>query len=131
LRVGIDGEDPLRALRAGDVLRRAADPTGDVEVGGDLRSRLPDLVGVRSPAGARDDPRAADGAAEEIRELLDDREALRRADTAAAADHDLRLAQRDAARGLLEALEHLRRAVVLRRQRLDVADLCCGLRVRR
>ena len=79
LRVGVDREDPLRAPAAGHVLRRAADPARDVEVGRDLRPRLPDLVGVRPPAGARHGARAADGAAEQAGELLDDGEALRRA----------------------------------------------------
>ena len=97
LRVGVDGEDLLRALRARDVLRRAADPAGDVEVGGDLRARLADLVGVRPPPRARDDARAADRRAEQPGELLDDREALGGADAAAAADDDLRVAERDAA----------------------------------
>ena len=53
LGVGVDREDLLRALAAGDVLRGAADPAGDVEVGRDLRAGLADLVGVRAPAGAR------------------------------------------------------------------------------
>ena len=60
LWVGVDREDLLRALAAGDVLRRAADAASDVEVGRDLRAGLADLVGVRPPAGARDDARAAD-----------------------------------------------------------------------
>src|SRR5581483_9853918 len=123
--------DLLRALRTGDVLRRAADPACDVQVGGDLRARLPDLVGVRTPARARDDARAPDRRAEQACELLDDREALRRSDAAPAADHDLRVAQRYAAGRLLDGLEHLGRAVVGGVERLDVADLCRGLRVRR
>ena len=84
LRVVVDRADPLGALAAGDVLRRAADPARDVEVGADLRAGLPDLVGVGPPAGARRDARAADRRAEQSRELLDDREALRRADAALA-----------------------------------------------
>src|SRR5207253_10434165 len=88
----------LRALAAGDVLRGAADPAGDVQVGRDLRARLADLVRVRPPARARDDARAADRGAEQTGELLDDREPLRGADAPAAADDDLRLRERDAAR---------------------------------
>ena len=97
LRVGVDREDRLRALAAGHVLRRARDAAGDVDVGRDLRPRLPDLVGVRPPAGHRHGARAADRAAEQPRELLDDPEALRRAGAAAARDDDLRLGERDAA----------------------------------
>ena len=114
LRVAVDREDLLRALRAGDVLRRAADAARDVQIRGDLRARLPDLVGVRAPAGGRDDARAADRAAEQAGELFDDVERLRRADAAAAADDDLRVAQRDAAARLGDGLEHARRAVVAR-----------------
>ena len=62
LGVGVDREDLLRALAAGDVLGGAADPARDVEVGRDLRAGLADLVGVRAPAGARHDARAADRA---------------------------------------------------------------------
>ncbi len=81
-------------------------PHGDVKVGRDLRAGLTDLVCVRPPAGARDDARAADRAAEQLRELLDDREALRRADAAPAADDDLRLGKRHAAARGHGRLEH-------------------------
>ena len=77
LRVGVDREDPLRALAAGDVLRRARDPAGDVDLRRDLVPGLPDLVGVRAPAGHRHRARAADGAAEQRRELLDRRRSPR------------------------------------------------------
>ena len=52
-----------------------------------------------SPAGARDDARAADGGVERLRELLEDLEPLGGADAAAAADDDLGLGERDAASG--------------------------------
>ena len=97
LGIVVDREQRLRALAAGDVLRRAADPARDVEVGRDLRARLADLVGVRPPAGARDDARAADRAVEQRRELLEDREALARPDAAPAGDDDLRVGERDLA----------------------------------
>ena len=103
LGVGVDRKDLLRALRAGDVLRRAADAARDVEVGGDLRAGLPDLVRMRPPPCARHDARAADRRPEERCELLDDREPFGGADAAAAADDDLRVAQRDAAARLLDA----------------------------
>ena len=95
LAVGVDREQRLRALATGDVLRRAADPAGDVEVGRDLRPGLADLVGVRPPAGARDDARAADRGVEQRRELLEDREALRGPDPAPTGDDDLGVGERD------------------------------------
>src|SRR5215210_2319920 len=69
LRVGVDREDLLRALAAGDVLRGAADAAGDVEVGSHLRAGLADLVGVRAPARARDHARAANSRVQEDGEL--------------------------------------------------------------
>src|SRR5882672_3181375 len=60
----VDHEDPLRALTADDVLDRAADAAGDVEVGRDPRPRLSDLVGMWSPAQVGDDARAAYGTPE-------------------------------------------------------------------
>ena len=123
LGVGVDREDLLRALAAGDVLGGAADAAGDVEVGRDLRAGLADLVGVRAPAGARHDARAADrarraGPASSSRIA----EALGRADAAAAADDDLRLGERDAGRRLVDVLDDLHGQVGVaerRRERLD------------
>ena len=97
LRVGVDREDRLRALAAGHVLRRARDAARDVDVRRDLRPGLADLVRVRAPAGHRHRARAADGAAEQAGELLDDPEPFRRARAAPARDDDLRLGERDAA----------------------------------
>ena len=98
LGVGVDREDLLRALAAGDVLRGAADAAGDVEVGRHLRAGLADLVGVRAPAGARDHARAADRARRAAPASSSRMpEAVGRADAAAAADHDLGLGERDAA----------------------------------
>ena len=67
LGVGVDREQPLRALAARHVLGRAADPAGDVDLGRDLRAGLADLVGVRAPAGHRHRARAADRGAEQRR----------------------------------------------------------------
>ena len=55
---------------------------------------------VRAPAEAGHDARAADGAAEQAREVLELPERRPRADPAATADHDLGIGQRDAARRL-------------------------------
>ena len=52
----------LGRLAADDVLDRPADPAGDVQVRRDPRPGLADLHRVGSPAGARHDPRDADGA---------------------------------------------------------------------
>src|SRR5207247_716149 len=52
LGIGVDCEQLLRPLAAGDVLRGAADPAGDVEVRRDFRARLADLTGVRPRARA-------------------------------------------------------------------------------
>src|SRR5215207_4641812 len=110
LGVGVDGEDLLRALAAGDVLRGAADATRDVEVGRHLRAGLADLIGVRPPARHRHNPRAADRRLQEAGELLEHPEPVSRPNPAAPADHDLRLGERDAGRrrlGMLHDPHHL------------------------
>jgi hypothetical protein len=115
------------------VLRRAADAAGDVEVGGDLGARLPDLVGVRPPAGARDGARAADHAAEQARQLLEHAEALRGADAAAARDDDRRLCKRQATRRGVDALRDLHDEILgaqFRPERLD-RGLACRRRLHR
>ena len=55
LGVGVDREHRLRALAARDVLGRAADPAGDVEVGRDLRARSgrPGRSAAASPRSSR------------------------------------------------------------------------------
>ncbi len=87
----------LRRLAADDVLDRAADAARDVQVGRDPQARLADLVGVRPPAGARHDPRAADRAAEQPGQLLEVAEPFGAADASPAADDDLRVGERDPA----------------------------------
>src|SRR6185503_2725708 len=90
LRVRVDGEDRLRRPTADDVLDRPADAARDVEVGRDPGAGLPDLVPVRAPAGAGDHARDTDRPPQERRQLLERREALRSADTAATANDHLR-----------------------------------------
>src|SRR5215211_2383264 len=127
LRVGIDRENLLRALAAGDVLGRPTDPARDVKVGRHLGASLADLVGVRAPARARHDPRAANGGAEQLGELLQDREALGRADATAAAHDHLGLRERDAGRDRLDVLAHSQREVgivELWLERLDRGRVC-------
>ena len=102
-RVGVrvDREDPLRGLAADDVLDRAADAAGDVQVRRDAEPGLADLVRVRPPAEARHDARAADGAAEQRRRAPPAcSNPSAEPDAAAAADDDLCLGERDAGRGL-------------------------------
>ncbi len=100
LGVGVDDDHRLGVTAAGDVLRGAADPAGDVEVRRHLGTGLPHLLGVRTPAVTGDDARATDRAAEQLGELLQRRETLGAADAAATRDDDLRVGQRDAG-GLL------------------------------
>src|SRR5207253_6263885 len=66
LRIGVDDQDAFRALAADHVLDRAADAAGDVEVGRDPGPGLADLIGVGSPAEARDRAGAAHDAPEEL-----------------------------------------------------------------
>src|SRR5581483_7958975 len=87
------------------VLRGAADPARDVELRRDLRPRLANLIGVRPPARARHDARAADPRAENRRKVFEDREALLRAHASPAADYDLRFGERDATARRLDVLD--------------------------
>src|SRR5512132_839313 len=57
LPVLVDRDDGLRGLHAGTVLDGTGDATGDVQLGRDLLAGLPDLGGVRVPAGVDCGPR--------------------------------------------------------------------------
>ena len=121
LGVGVDGQDPLRALGARDVLGRPGHTACDVDLRRDLVPRLPHLIGVWTPARHRHRPRAADGAAEQPCELLDHGEALRRADATATGDDDLRVGERHPARRRRHVVAHAHDEVCfgqLRRERL-------------
>ena len=98
VRVRVDREDPLGRLAADDVLDRAADAARDVEVRGDARPGLADLLGVRPPAQARRDARHADRGAEQLGQLVEHGERLGAAEPATATDDDLGLRQRDLVR---------------------------------
>ena len=78
----------LRAVAARQVLDRPADPTRHVEIGGDARAGLADLLAVRAPAGTRHSARDTDGCSEQAGELLERREALGAADPTPAPDDD-------------------------------------------
>src|SRR5207248_4640688 len=69
---------------------------------------LPDLGRVRVPARVDHGARGRDGAAERLRELLAELEALRAAEPAPAGDDHLRVLDRRAAPLLVRLLEHLR-----------------------
>src|SRR5689334_18739217 len=51
LLVLVDRDDGLGGLHAGAVLDGAGDAGGDIQLRGDSLAGLPDLVGVRHPAG--------------------------------------------------------------------------------
>jgi hypothetical protein len=78
------------------VLDCAADPTGDVDVGTDLRAGEPDLVVVRAPPLVYRRARGADGPAQQVGEFLQLVVILRATDPAAAADDHPCLPQRHA-----------------------------------
>ena len=95
LRVGVDGDDVLGRHRPDPVLDGPGDAAGDVHGRGDPRAGLADLVGVVAPAVVGDGAGAPDDAAEQPGQLLERREAIGRADTAAAADDDRCGGERD------------------------------------
>src|SRR5262249_33078923 len=73
LGVLVDGDDELARAHAGQVLDRAADGDGDVELRRDGLAGLADLVAVRAPAGVDDGAAGADGGAERGGEVFDHR----------------------------------------------------------
>jgi hypothetical protein len=76
------------ALHAGEVLDRAGDGDGDVEVGGDDLAGLADLPGRRDHARVGGGAAGSEGAAEEVGQLLELLK-LRPPHAAAAGDDDL------------------------------------------
>ena len=89
------------------MLDRAADPEREVELRLDDLAGLADLLGVRDPARVDGRPRRPDRATERLRELLDELEAVRAPDAAAARDDDPRLLDRGGGAGLLDAVDDL------------------------
>ena len=98
VRVLVDRDDRARALHPDLVLDRAGDADGDVELRRDGLARLADLRRVRVPARVDDGARCGNGAAERLRELLDELEVLRAAEAAAAGDDHVRVLDRRAPR---------------------------------
>ena len=85
----------LGGLHPDLVLDRAGDAEREVELRLDDLAGLADLLGVRDPARVDGRARRADRAAERLRELLDELEAVRAADAAAARDDDPGLLDRE------------------------------------
>ena len=88
------------------MLHRARDAEPEVQRRLDDLAGLADLAGVRDPAGIDRRPRGADDAAQLGGQLLDDAEALRAADAAAADDDDPRLLERRLGARLGDPVEH-------------------------
>src|SRR5690606_21460049 len=89
LGVLVDRHDRAGVLDAGQVLDRAADADGDVQVGGDDLAGLADLQFVGNVAGVDRGARGADGGAELVGEVEDDLEVFFGTDAAATGDHAL------------------------------------------
>ena len=70
------------------MLDGAANPTGQIDVGGDARTRLADLLGVWSPPERGDDSGNAQCPAQPVREGDDRLEPVLAADAATGADDD-------------------------------------------
>src|SRR5699024_529964 len=85
----VDGDDGLGGLHAGEVLDRAGDAQCDVEVRGDGDTGLTDLGGVLDVAGVDGGAGGADCGSEAVGEVVDQREALRGTEAAAAGDDGL------------------------------------------
>src|SRR5262245_14716118 len=97
--VFVDRDDRARGAHAGEVLDRAADADGDVELGRDDLAGLADLLAVRAPARVDDGARRADrgdAGAERGDEFLDQLEVLRLLEPAAAGHDDPGFLQRHA-----------------------------------
>ncbi len=87
--VSVDGDDAIRAAHTSDVLDRAGDTAGDVELGTDGLTGLADLVRVSDPAGVDCCTGSAYDAAQKVCELFEGSEALGAADTTSTGDDDV------------------------------------------
>src|SRR6185436_3837963 len=89
LLVLVDGDDGLAVLHAGEMLDRAGDADGNVEVGRHHLAGLADLVVVRHVTGIDRGAAGAEAGAELVGERLEDLEVVAAAHAAAARDDDL------------------------------------------
>ena len=129
LGVLVDRDDRLRGLHAGPVLDGAGDAECDVQLRGDRLAGLPDLELVRVEAGVDGRAGRADGAAEQVGELLDQLEVVGAADAAAAGDDDRGLGQLGAGALRLDlALDDLGQLVRVGERDLDLLDRRGGRR---
>src|SRR5206468_12556491 len=87
LRILVDSDDGLGGLHPGAVLDGPGDAQRHVELRGHGLAGLPDLELVRVVTGIDGRPGGADRGTERVCELLDDREIVRRANTATSGDH--------------------------------------------
>src|SRR5436190_13368582 len=111
----VDGDHPARAADADDVLRRAADPDGDVDLRPDGLAGLADLHREGGPARVDHGARGADGgAADRAGELLQESEIAGVSEPAPTGDDDLRILEPHTLALLLVPLEPPR-ASALRR----------------
>ena len=88
ISVGVDGDDDLRVLHASNVLNRAGEADGEVEVGGDDLAGLADLHVVGAEAGVDNGAGGADGGLEGGSELVEKLEVLLVLEATAAGDDD-------------------------------------------
>ena len=103
----VDRDDRLGRAHPRQVLDRARDPDGDVQIGAHHPPGLSDLIGGRTPAVIRDGARGAHGrVAEGGRQILDQLEVLGGTQASASAHDDRRLAQVQLGRRLLRELGH-------------------------
>lgn len=88
LRVLVEGDDDLAVLHPGQVLYRAGDPDGDIEIGRDDLAGLPNLVVVGNITRINGRARGADGGPQLVGEFLDQSEIFRAAEAPPAGDDD-------------------------------------------
>ena len=111
-------------LHADLVLDRAGDPGGEVELRRDGLAGLPDLAGIGEPAGVDDRARGRDraAAAERLRQLVAQLEALGAAEPATARDEHVGALDVDVLAALLAAGDHPRARREVRERDLDLLD---------
>ena len=89
LRVFVDGDDCVRILHAYQVLNRAGNPEGDIQLWRDCLSRLSDLTIDREPFGVADGTRCRQIATQNFGELLGQSDIVFTLDAAADSNDDI------------------------------------------
>src|SRR5579864_6013978 len=123
LGVLVDGDDHLGSLHANGVLHRAGDADGDVDARPHRLAGLADLHRIRHPT--RVDHRAAstDSPAQRARQVFEQREVLRPAEPAAAADDHLGVLELHLLSGLGHALGDAGPLGAFRHHHVELSDL--------